>query len=164
MDDDILAFEQELGVARRPFIRSAFNYDRDGASMRSGLVCNGPGRTKQEFAEEVDINTLLRRFSITGEMPTGVRMPTYEDFSGVSDYHSAVNAIAEAREAFDTMPAEVRRRFENDPQLFVEFCSNRENLAEARKLGLVPAAEVVETPAPVPAEPKASTGGEPVVP
>lgn len=128
-----------------PFLRSAFNYDRVKASDEAGLRCLDPTLTKQSFAEEVDINTIVRRFGLTGELPQGVRMPTYGDFQGITDFHEAVNAIAQANESFDAMPGEVRARFHNDPGEFVAFCSDPENRAEARKLGLL-AAEVVPAP------------------
>lgn len=120
------------------FTRNAMNYDRDEASLKTGLICNDEDLTQQQFKDETDINVLLRRFAVTGEMPEGVRMPTYEDFSDVDDFHTAANAIAVAREAFDAMPAEVRYRFRNDPGEFVAFCSDEGNRAEAEKLGLVP--------------------------
>lgn len=132
-----------------PFVRSAFNYDRDVASDESGINCQErvdpetgelvatPSLAKQSFAEEADINTIVRRFGLTGQLPVGVRMPTYGDFLDVPDYHQAMNAIVAANEAFAAMPAEVRYRFNNDPGRFVEFCSNEANRDEAVKLGLV---------------------------
>lgn len=124
------------------FVRSAYNYDMSAASVDAGLLCEDVSLAKQSFAEESDINTIVRRFRISGELPVNVRMPTYGDFTGVSDFHSAMNAVALAHEAFDAMPAEIRSRFHNDPQEFVAFCSDDSNMDEARKLGLVPAAEV----------------------
>lgn len=121
-------------------IRLRYNYDAQALSIETGLAIEDNeqnNRTKQEFAEEVDINTLLRRFAITGQMPENVRMPLYADFTEVEDFHSAVNAIAQANEAFERMPAEVRFRFNNDPAQFIAFCENEENRAEAEKLGLV---------------------------
>lgn len=128
-----------------PFLRTENNYDRNAASDASGVDCQKAkdGMCKQEFAEECDINTIVRRFGITGEVPQGVRMPTYQDFTSNFDFHTAANAIALARESFDAMPADVRARFQNDPGRFVDFCSDRKNLDEARRLGLVPAAEIV---------------------
>lgn len=125
------------------FLRSAFNYDRDQASLDSGLSCDGDeDQAKQEFKEECDINTILKRFNVTGQLPENVRMPSFGDFTGVHDFQSAANAIAVAREAFDEMPADIRKRFNNDPADFVAFCSDESNLAEARTLGLVPPAEL----------------------
>lgn len=123
-------------------LRSAWNYDADKVSADTGLSCQDEDQTKQEFKEECDINTILKRFNITGQLPTDVRMPSFGDFSTVHDFQTAVNAIAEANEAFDEMPAEVRARFGNDPGAFVAFCSEPKNLDEARRLGLVPADEL----------------------
>lgn len=120
-----------------PFLRTENNYDRNKAGDESGLKCEDATLTKQAFAEECDINTIVRRFGISGELPTGVRMPTHGDFTGISDFKTAMDAIARANEAFDEMPAEVRARFHNDPHEFVDFCSDEANRAEAEKYGLI---------------------------
>lgn len=120
-------------------------YDRAAVSDATGLDCSeSEDMTKQEFREEVDINTLVRRFHLSGELPQGVRMPEYGDFIGVDSYHDAANAIAQANESFAAMPAEIRERFGNDPEAFVEFCLEPSNLEEARKMGLAPAREIRE--------------------
>lgn len=92
--------------------------------------------TKQSFKDETDINVIVERFGITGELPNDVRAPQYQDFTSVYDYHSALNAIAQAREAFDQMPAQVRAKFHNDTEEFVVFCNDPANLPEMKKLGL----------------------------
>ena len=121
-----------------PFLRTAYNYDRNEAGDESGLDCSvEPSMTHQSFQEECDINTLIMRFGLGGALPVGQRAPTYGDFSGVSDYQQALNAIISADEAFMTMPANVRARFQNDAAQFVDFCSKEENREEAVKLGLV---------------------------
>lgn len=120
-----------------PFVRNPYNYDRDRASDDAGLRCDDLSLCKQSFAEEVDINTIVRRFHLTGELPTDVRAPQYVDFEGVFDFHSAMNAVARAGESFDRMPAHVRARFHNSPAEFVDFCSDAANRSEAVKLGLV---------------------------
>lgn len=118
------------------FIRSAYNYDMFEASTESGLNCEDKSLTKQSFAEECDINTIVRRFNLTGELPSSVRVPEYADFEGAFDYHSALNAIASARESFDAMTAEVRQRFNNDPGQFVDFCNDPSNIDQMVKMGL----------------------------
>lgn len=119
------------------FIRSAYNYDRDAASVASGLLCLDESLTRQSFLEESDINTIVRRFGLSGQLPTDVAIPRFEDFSEVFDFHSAMNAVAEARESFDAMPAVVRSRFHNDPGEFVDFCLAERNREEAAAMGLV---------------------------
>lgn len=127
-----------------PFVRSAYNYDRDAASDESGLMCSDPSLAQQQFREESDINTIVKRFNLTGQLPEQVRMPTYGDFDDVVDYKSALDAVIAADAAFMALPAHVRARFDNDPALFVDFCSDQNNMAEAVQLGLVKESAVAQ--------------------
>ena len=129
-----------------PFVRSAYNYDMMAASDESGLECKDPSRTSQAFAEESDINVIVNRFLKTGTLPPTFRAPTYGDFSGVSDYQGALNAVIKANEAFDQLPAGMRARFHNNPQVLLEFLSNPDNREEATKLGLLRAPEAPPLP------------------
>lgn len=118
-------------------------------SFATGVECTEPSLTQQSQAAEADINEIVRRFGLTGKLPENVRVPTYGDFDGVvDDYQSALNAIRSAEESFMAMPADVRARFNNDPGLFVEFCSDPENLPEMRKLGLAVPEEKADNPPP----------------
>lgn len=138
-----------MASVKTPFLRTAYNYDTNQASIDSGLACpRDESKTQQHFKEECDINTIVERFHITGELPENVRMPTYADFTDVFDFHTAMNAIAKANESFDQMPANIRARFQNDPAQFVDFCSKEENREEAIKLGLVPPKPEPNTPPP----------------
>lgn len=120
------------------FVRAPYNYDVDAASDEAGLDCSGDkGRTQQQFKDEVNINTIVERFGLTGELPTNIPHLMSGDFTNVVDFQSAMDLIIEAREGFDAQPAYVRSRFDNDPHKFLEFVSRKENLDEAIKLGLV---------------------------
>lgn len=130
-----------------PFVRSPYNYDVMAASDESALdFSDSPSLTKQSFADECDINTIVRNFGLTGELPSNVRPPQYGDFIGVVDYQTALNAVIAADDAFMEMPAEVRARFHNDPASFVDFCSNPDNKDEMLRLGLAVAPEAPEAP------------------
>lgn len=124
--------------SRSVFLRTEFNYDMDAASDASGLSCDpDEGVTQQQFAEEVDINTIVKRFGLTGELPNGVAMPVSGDFTGVSDYHTALNLVREAQAAFMELPASIRSRFDNDPGKVVEFLDDEKNREEAVQLGIL---------------------------
>jgi phage internal scaffolding protein len=119
------------------FIRNPYNYDTNVASEESALYCEDPSRTKQAFKEECDINTILKRFNVTGQLPVGPLQPQYGDFSGVYDYQTALNAVIAAQDSFNALPAMLRNRFANDPAAFVDFCSDESNREEMTRLGLV---------------------------
>lgn len=123
------------------FIRNPYNYNKDQASVNSGLMCLDESRAIQNQKEEADINTIVKRFGLTGQLPTNKRTPQYGDFTGINDYQTALNAVIQADLAFSELPAHIRKRFNNNPEEFVEFCVNDENREEAEKLGLVPKKE-----------------------
>jgi phage internal scaffolding protein len=128
------------------FLRTPYNYDRDAATNESGLACEEPSLAQQHFKDECDINNILRQFNITGLLPDQPLSPRYGDFSGIGDYHTALNRVIAAQDEFDGLPANIRARFDNDPANLIEFLENEKNRPEAEELGLVEkaAAEAVE--------------------
>ena len=130
------------------FLRSLGNYDSDKVSVETGLVCEDPSMAQQQFKDECDINTILQKFNVTGQLPVSPLQPQFGDFSGVTDYQTALNAVLDAQESFDALPARVRERFANDPAAFVDFCLDEANRGEMRALGLIEGAPegVFESP------------------
>lgn len=126
-------------------LRSARNYDRNAVSLATAFHPVGPSKTVQSQKQEADINHIVRQFGLTGQLPSNIRVPLRGDFTEVGDFKEAANAIRMAQESFNSLSAVVRQRFNNDPQLFFEFCQDKENLAEMRKMGLA----VPEAPPPV---------------
>jgi len=137
-------------MKKLPFLRTPYNYDTDAASNESGLHCEDASLAQQHFKDECDINNILRQFNVTGLLPETTISPRYGDFSGITDYHTALNQVIAAENEFMALPATLRARFENDPALLIEFLENPENKNEAIKLGLVNKPEellqVVEVP------------------
>ena len=109
--------------------------------MKLVLKCEDPSLTQQHMAEECDINYIVERFGVTGQLPDqAVNMPTYGDFTGIGDYRQALDAVSAANASFMALPANVRERFDNDPALFVDFCSSTDpaDRSLAIELGLIP--------------------------
>lgn len=150
-----------MTMPKEIFLRTEHNYDRDKASLDSGLHCKDKTLAQQQFREESDINTIVERFGLTGEIPMAQRQANYGDFTGVFDYQTAMNQVVLARESFMQLPAKVRARFHNDPQELIQFLEDDENRPEAEKLGIVKPREpapTVETPTPKETlEPKPAT-------
>lgn len=120
------------------FVRNPYNYDAVVASDECGVDCSGDVPvTQQQFAEECDINTIVRRFGLTGELPENVRVPVSGDFTGVVDFQTAMQAVRRAEADFMELPGHIRARFENDPQRLMAFLENVKNRDEAISLGLV---------------------------
>lgn len=117
---------------------TATDKERDEWSLLTAIRCPEVSLTDQSMKEDADINVILKRFGITGELPQNYRPPIEADFVDVFDYQSARNALIEADRRFMEMPAELRARFDNDPQKVVDFLLEPKNLDEAIRLGLAP--------------------------
>jgi phage internal scaffolding protein len=138
---------------KSPFLRTPYNYDTIAASNESGLHCEDATLTQQHFKDETDINNILRQFNITGLLPENKLSPRYGDFTGISDYQSALNAVIAAESEFDALPAQIRARFNNNPEELIQFLENDKNYDEAVKLGLVEKPEAsVQAPLESPSE------------
>lgn len=110
--------------------------------------------TQQSFKEEVDVNTIVRRFGMNAGIPKGVAEGVYGDFTGISSYEDAVAQIDRAHSGFMRLPPEVRERFANDPGRLVQFAGSA-SLEEFKAVfdapPVAPAAAPVVAPAVEPA-------------
>jgi len=136
---------------KTPFLRTPYNYDTNAASNESGVACEEPSLAQQHYRDECDINNILRQFNITGLLPDSPLSPRYGDFTGILDYHTALNAVIAAEEGFMSLPANLRANFGNDPEQLINFLNNPENKDEAIKLGLIDG-KIIETEQKIEAE------------
>lgn len=109
---------------------------------RVSLDCGGPeaSKTRQEFRDECDINTIMKKFERDGSVShVAERRGDYGDFSDVVDYQTAMNSLLDARAAFAGLPAKLRRDFDNDPGRFLDWFENPARTEEElRAHGLLP--------------------------
>lgn len=107
------------------------------------LVCPEPSLAVQASKDECDINVIIKKYMKTGELPEQRQM-IYADISQFTDLRDALHLVNDAEQLFMELPAEIRRRFDNDPVKLVAFAQDPANNAEAIKLGL--AKEVQKAP------------------
>ncbi|WNK14997.1 MAG: internal scaffolding protein [Microvirus sp.] len=122
-----------------PFFKTPFNHDTLADAQAGGLICKDKSKTQQSQADDADINTIVRRFGLTGELPAMPMPPTYQDFADVFDYQSAQNTIAEANASFYLLPAAVRSRFNNDTGLWlnaIDKAVEEGNLGRLAEMGI----------------------------
>ncbi len=116
---------------------------------RPVLKCDpASGRTKQEFRKVCDINEIVKRaMKDGGSALVNKSQLRFADVSSIGDFHSVVQRVRAAEEAFESLPSALRSRFHNDPVELVSFISDSKNRVEAVKLGLVKASEPEPEPA-----------------
>lgn len=115
----------------------------------------GPSLTHQSMKKECDINGIMARFEKTGILEHRNRFEgSYGDFTQTpNDYHESMNAVIAANDMFMTLPAKIRKRFQNDPGAYLDFVTDPDNIDEMVKLGLAtkrPQEAVIDDPDPTP--------------
>nr|QJB20028.1 MAG: internal scaffolding protein [Microvirus sp.] len=109
-----------------------------GGRRRVQTINTEPTRTQQQFAEECDINYIMKKYETTGEFSTHFKQGgRYADFSNITDFQDMLHTVQYAQDAFMTLPAEIRSRFRNDPQQILTFLQDPKNYDEGVKLGLL---------------------------
>lgn len=152
----VKTYIDEFGEVRAGvFLRTEFNYDMDEVSDETGLSCKDESLAVQSMRDETNINTIVRNFGLTGQLPENVRVPVSGDFVDVVDYQTSLNAVIAADREFMALPSALRKRFNHDPQMLMEFVADANNRDEAIKLGLIPKPAIPPAADQVPAEPAA---------
>lgn len=97
-------------------------------------------KTDQSFKEIQNVNTIVRKYTMLGykyeNLPEAAK-GVYGDFSKVKDYQSALQQSIKVQESFMKLPADLRKRFYNDPQKLAEFLKDSKNKDEAIRLGII---------------------------
>lgn len=94
--------------------------------------------TQQCFSESSDVNRIMTRWLSGGPPPVSdASRATFRDVSSGMDYREVCDRVLEVQESFDSLPADMRMRFANDPANLLDFVSNPANNDECIKLGLM---------------------------
>ena len=125
------------GSYSEPLIRAPYTYHKDENSLATGLKCPEPTLAQQHAKDETDLNIILEKMMHTGTMPLGDSMGGYGDFSEATDYHTIMNRLKDADNAFMSLDARIRDRFANDPSRLIDFMNEESNRDEAIRLGLI---------------------------
>lgn len=100
-----------------------------------GLRCTSPMLTQQQYTEECNINSILKKFIQTGILDN-IGPGVYADLGDAKDYRESLHVIKEAEEMFASLPSHIRDRFQNDPAQYLDFVHDENNLAEGQELGI----------------------------
>jgi len=113
---------------------------------RVPIYFNDPSLTKQEYRDDVDINKIIAKFKITGELPVK-KGGYYADVSRIPDYQTILDQVNQAQEMFMTYPAAIRARFNNDPGQLLDWAADPKNRPEAVKMGILADTKMPSEPA-----------------
>lgn len=116
-----------------------------GQRRRVQTVPEGKSKTKQSDKDQADIHKIIAKFERTGLLPQRKATPLQGEMPQVDSFTEAMDVIITAQQTFESLPSDIRQKFENDPKEFLDFVGNPENEAEMIQLGLKEKPVVEET-------------------
>lgn len=128
-------------------------YSRFDRPESDGITFTLPTMTQQQFADECDINNIVRSAVKTGntQIFTPDQRAVYLDCSYSGDYQSAVEFINTVDDDFYSQPAKLRDAFDNNPDKYAQFVLNPANFDKAVEMGLFEKPEGFDDRVPKPA-------------
>lgn len=126
------------------------------------LSPKGEKPAKQEFKDDADINSIMRKFQKTGAIDHAkIHQGSYGISTG-QNLQEAMTLVKNAETMFNDLPSSIRNKFENEPSRFLDYVQDPSNASEAKKLGisLAPEAAIAAIEAAEAAENQAAAGQE----
>ena len=118
-------------------------------STRVSLETGPSSLVQQSAQQETDINHLMARYEKTGLVEhLNFRPRRYEDVSQAPAYDEAMRIVVEAQQAFEELPARLRKKFGNDPSTFLAAVHDEERYDELVAEGVLVSKEVQDEPLP----------------
>ena len=95
------------------------------------------GMTQQHFKDDCDINKIVAKYMRGEDISRYQRtvLELGEDMPTSMELVEAENAYRKVSEAFQSLPAQDRDRFENDPSKFLKYMEDPKNVTESYDLG-----------------------------
>lgn len=119
-------------------------YDLEYKSSDYFTKSGGESVTQQHLKDKCDVNNIMRRYMKTGVIDhIKQNKAFYGDVTGL-DYRDAHEKVLRAQEAFNALPAKLRRMMDNDPQNFLDWMSSDKDIEMKKELGLI---EIPQEPA-----------------
>lgn len=118
---------------------------RENGTLRVQSMSLGISRTEQNHKNRVDIKQIMSK-ARNGITPSfNPHQARYGDFTQATDFQEMSNRVIQARNEFMSLPSRIRKRFNNDPGLLIDFLADEDNYQEALELGLVKPRPVEES-------------------
>lgn len=114
-------------------------HSRYSSPVHPGIVFTDVSLAHQEFLPETQTQNIINKYIRVGANPfLPVEVGQFLDCSSVADFQTSMNRFRSVSEYFDSLPSDIRLRFNNDSRLFAQFASVPDNKKELIDMGLLP--------------------------
>lgn len=91
--------------------------------------------TEQHHAIECDVNRIVAQAKQSGQLPGQDIKPVYGDISS-DDFQTMQDTIAIVKSDFESLPADIRAEFNNQPEQLLEAMANPDQREHLTKIGI----------------------------
>lgn len=116
-------------------LRSGGNFHNNRTD--SGLSCPEPTLAQQQYKEQANITNIVNKYLKTGLVNMNTSPPLPDEFTAITDFHTAMNIVKRGEQAFNELPSQIRNEFENDAGAFLNALHNPANKEKFQKLGIL---------------------------
>jgi len=106
---------------------------------RRSSICfkDSQSLTEQSHKESCDIHTIMRKARTTGIIEhVAKHKGQYGVMPTGNEYHQNMNIIAMADTLFESVPSDIRKKFDNDPAKYLDYMQDNNNFDEIEEMGL----------------------------
>ncbi|WNK13115.1 MAG: internal scaffolding protein [Microvirus sp.] len=122
---------------------------RADGSLSVETINTEPTMTQQQFQNECDVNLIMKKYEKTGEFThLTSKQGIYADFSEIKDYHQMKQQLIEAELAFETLPPQVRLKYNNNPGDLIDALNDPKQQSELVELGILNPIQELIKPSP----------------
>lgn len=148
-------------------VRDDMVFMPDRAGVKPGSIDSTTSMTRGDMADDCDINKLMERYGWDNLTHINKANPIYLDWTELPDLQGSMEVYNQVRESFMSLPASVRKDFENEPEKFLAFAQDEKNVDKMREYGMLPPVkaepapqrvEIVNPPAPIPVDKEGGKG------
>lgn len=130
------AYRELTGEISEPTTNEAMRVhcQRPGTFDKDGKIVY---MTEQSHKNECDVNLIIKKYDRNGLIDHISRMEARFGDATALEFKEAMDLVTGATDMFNNLPAEIRGRFQNNPENLIGFMDNPDNREEAIKLGLI---------------------------
>lgn len=94
------------------------------------------GLTEQSHQRSCEIHNILNQYERTGVITHSSKYQAqYMHFPDGQDFKTMMDTVATATSMFEEIPSGVRKQFNNDPAVFLDFIQNPDNREAITEMG-----------------------------
>lgn len=115
--------------------------ERENGTKRVMTKVDPNSLTEQHHGGVTNIQKMLRDQMLAGMNPEA--RPHYGDISTIESFEDVQNRVKHGEQKFMELPSFIRKKFNNNPAVYLDFIFNDNNYDEAVEMGLVTDTRIV---------------------